>query len=256
MIKLNSSENKILNKFKELNTLLNNKIKKIKEIEIIIAKIYDDEILNEMKQQILNHRSKEELQRIENGKPKYLSLKEHQDAEIKYRIPLYEHVEKNLIPDIEKNIKSLQIIQTEIETNKNNLIKSKKEIKNKLNNLTFSESSKISKQNKIKFDYIYRVNIDDLFEKTLDYLTKVINYAKSIELFYTSGNYKLFLSPTKIELQKQQTEKFIEQFNTSNINNIDNKPTELLDMEYVNKMNETDKMRFLLNYNTFLVLIF
>jgi hypothetical protein len=29
MIKLNSSENKILNKFKELNTLLNNKIKKI-----------------------------------------------------------------------------------------------------------------------------------------------------------------------------------------------------------------------------------
>ena len=77
----NSLENKFLNEIKELNTLLNNKINKIKDIEIFISKIYDNELVNEMnelndfqkiKQEILNHRSKEELQKIENGKPKYV----------------------------------------------------------------------------------------------------------------------------------------------------------------------------------------
>jgi hypothetical protein len=258
MIKLNSSENKFLNKFKELNTMLNDKINKIREIEIIIAKLYDNEILNEMnelndfqkiKQQILNHRSKEELQKIENGKPKYVSLQEHIDAEKIYKIRLDRHVNDILIPGIRNQIQLLQEIQTGIETNKNNLIKSKKEITNKLNYLTPSESSKISKENGKKFKNIYSTNIDYLFKETLDYLTKVINYAESINKFYTSGNYKLFLSPTQIELQRQKTEKFINQFNTSNLN-IDNKQIELLDVDYVNNMKETDKMKFLLNYNT------
>ena len=124
----NSLENKFLNEIKELNTLLNNKINKIKDIEIFISKIYDNELVNEMnelndfqkiKQEILNHRSKEELQKIENGKPKYVSLQEHIDAEKIYKNRLNRHVNNILIPGIREEIKLLQIIQTSIETIKN-----------------------------------------------------------------------------------------------------------------------------------------
>ena len=156
----NSLENKFLNEIKELNTLLNNKINKIKDIEIFISKIYDNELVNEMnelndfqkiKQEILNHRSKEELQKIENGKLKYVSLQEHIDAEKIYKNRLNRHVNNILIPGIREEIKLLQIIQTGIETIKNNLIKSKKSITNKTNKFTLSESSKLSKQNLEKF---------------------------------------------------------------------------------------------------------
>ena len=156
----NSLENKFLNEIKELNTLLNNKINKIKDIEIFISKIYDNELVNEMnelndfqkiKQEIFNHRSKEELQKIENGKPKYVSLQEHIDAEKIYKNRLNRHVNNILIPGIREEIKLLQIIQTSIETIKNNLIKSKKSITNKTNKFTLSESSKLSKQNLEKF---------------------------------------------------------------------------------------------------------
>jgi hypothetical protein len=259
MFKLkNSLENKFLNEIKELNTILIDKTNKIKDIEIFISKIYDNELVNEsnefndfqkIKQEILNHRSKEELQKIENRKSKYVSLQEHIDAEKIYKIRLNKHVNDILIPGIQKEIQLLQIIQTDIETIKNNLIKSRKSITNKSNKFTLSESSKLSKQNSKKFDNVRYTNIDDLFTETLNYLTKVINYAESINKFYTSGNYKLFLSPTQIELQREKTEKFIKQFNTSNLN-IDNKSIELLDVEDVYKMNETDKMKFLLNYNT------
>ena len=222
----------------------------VEDKEKTIIQEYDNILEKEhgfyLKQNILQHRSVEELQSTVNGKPKYYSYDEHKKIDNQLIGELKDYI-RNIVPKLSDYLQYFNEIKEELEQKIADFLKLQKVIQDKLNK--FTPGTKNSLQNKAleftKIDLKYYYNI-------IDYVSQMITYTQQLKTFYTTGEYLKFLSPTQVEMERKKVEKYFENLHqamgTNNQYQYENK--KLYDVEDVKKLSYEEKIKLLVPYHT------